>query len=372
MASDWKAQLKLQALSIKALPMPGVMQNRGWWNFVKLLQSTLLLLAAALPIQKCIVKHRLVVSGWHKACIGVHCAMDLVLSTAAVIFCSLAPAAEIFGSLLQLMLKEEVDLILEEKAYLDHFASALSEHGVHYGIDRSKALGYLGQSFSQIFFAGTRVYKNVLERVENFSKVVGLQQTAFFLTMSLGILSFWIVSAIIAKALMPKKVVLPFINYVSAGIGGPLYLLSVVEEMHVRKAAGQVLTMIVARIFLLTILVGLSAWRVSAFGKRAFVAIFFNQTAEISWTLIWLALALPHLFSGGMAVYAIETNHDLLGKQSKAQKTQAAEVQVTEAAQVQVALEPSPVKSARTTARRASGVPPPPLPPKRTSIISKR
>ena len=289
-----------------------IMQDRGWRPYRTFVQSSFLLLAAALPITKRIIKMRLITDNVSKAWIMCHCFAELVLATLSLIVCSVAPAAASIGNAFLVLIKETAAELLrwqpDIEALLDlQHRSQL----VHTG-------GNMKGKLREVLFEFSGI---LLEEIREAGLALGLERP-LLARVFLGMVAFWILFAAISRAMMPSKVVLPLSVCLNAAVCGPFYLVAEVEEVHVKKASQRVIALIFIRALFFCVIVGCACWNVSALGARLFLALPLNRVERPPWLEIWALIYFIYLASGFFAQLAIEKQCQLNRAKEKASAVQ--------------------------------------------------
>jgi len=317
-ATSWKWQLEL-ATSQLMRKIPTLhkmhrfaMQDRGWLLYAKFVQSTVLLFAATLPVYRHTAKRRLITDGSSKALIGFHCVMDVMLVTFSLIASSMAVSAHVLGNMILNILHMCVNSLLRDQQGLEEtlqvFVSKAGNNpekseNLHDEIEAVKTWA------PRIFEIG---YMTVTQ-LQDFGQALGLEKP-LLLRICLGTVAFWILSAGIAKTLMPKRVALGVFAYINAAVCGPLYLLSEVDDLQVKKASSCVLVLIFLRAGFLCFVVGASCWSGTSLGAKLMVALIFNQVDQPPWLTLSLFVVVLYLASGYLAQQTIEQHSKLVTK----------------------------------------------------------
>ena len=322
-ATSWRMQLNMMCGHIRKHldTMYGrrlhrfIMQDRGWRPYRTFAQSSFLLLAAALPITKRIIKMRLITDNVSKAWIICHCAAELVLATLSLIVCSVAPAAASLGNTFLVLIKEAVAELLHWQPDIDSLVGQLDpQHRSQLLHTGDKMKGKL----REVLFEFSSV---LLEEIREAGLAMGLERP-LLARVFLGMVAFWILFAAISRAMMPLKVVLPLSVCLNAAVCGPFYLVAEVEEVHVKKASQRVIALIFIRALFFCVLVGCACWNVSALGARLFFALPLNRVERPPWLEIWALIYFIYLASGFFAQLAIEKQCQLNRAKEKASAVQ--------------------------------------------------
>ena len=236
---------------------------------------------------------------------------DLLLMTATLGLCALAPTARRAGGVFSQM-ADTITNILREQKYLIESIPEFLESGYincvsHPDFVRNSCLH--GMRVSELSEAVQELVSSVLQNVGELADSLAMEPR-LLMAVGLCVLTFWAASALLVKAVLPKAAVPSSLVPVNSGIGGPIYILSGLDEIHVKKAVPKIFQLLVLRTFLFTAFLA-GAWRkAEVHDARLLFALIFNRlTTPSQLRTLWLVACLLHLASGYVAVCAIEMSH---------------------------------------------------------------
>ena len=236
---------------------------------------------------------------------------DLVLMTATLVLSALAPTAQRGAHVISEIATTWVDMALKQK-FLIRSLPVFLRRGFEScvgKVDFQRNPCWHGFDETTFKSDAKALVASVLGNVEELIDAVAMEPE-LFLAAGLCVLTFWAASAVLVKAMLPKAAVPSSLMPVNAGIGGPIYVLSDMDEIHIKKAIPKIFQLLALRTFLFTAFLA-AAWRkAEVYDARLLFAWMFNRlTTPSQLRTLWLVACLLHLASGYVAVCAIEMSH---------------------------------------------------------------